>query len=87
MFIDEVYKILMAVGLSTSNKADFATYQLKDVAKVWYVQYRQLRAFPLTWEIFKKTFLDRFFPRKMRESKVVEFINLLKGGISVHEYH
>ena len=37
-------------------------------------------------EIFNKAFLDRFFPREKRESKVVEFINLLQGGMSVLEY-
>ena len=40
----------------------------------------------MTWEIFKKDFLDWFFPREMRESKVEEFINLRQGGIHVLEY-
>ena len=31
-------------------------------------------------------FIDRFFPREIREEKVVEFINLPQGGKSVHEY-
>ena len=35
---------------------------------------------------FKKAFLDRFFPREMRKSKVVEFINLLQGGMCAHKY-
>ena len=39
----------------------------------------------VTWEIFKKAFLDRFFPKDKRESKVVEFINVLQEGISVLE--
>ena len=41
----------------------------------------------MTWETFKKTFLDRFFPRENREAKVVEFINLRQGEMSVHEYY
>ncbi|XP_069150257.1 uncharacterized protein [Solanum lycopersicum] len=47
---------------------------------------RPLRGGPLTWEIFKKAFLDRFFPREMWEDKVLEFINLRQGVMSVHEY-
>ena len=35
---------------------------------------------PLTWEIFKAAFLDRFFARKIMEDKVTEFINLHQGG-------
>ena len=37
----------------------------------------------MTWEIFKKAFHCRFFARLMRESKVVEFINIHQGGMSV----
>ena len=37
-FIDEVYKILHAMGVSSSEKVELATYQLKDVAQTWYVQ-------------------------------------------------
>ena len=37
----------------------------------------------MTWEILKKAFLDRFFPRENREAKVEEFINLRQGGMSV----
>ena len=65
-FIDEVYKVLLAMGLSINEKADLTTYQLKDVAQVWFLQWRDnmpLRGGPITWEIFKKAFIDKFFPR------------------------
>ena len=61
--------------MSLSEKAEFSTYQLKDVAQTWYVQWRDnrpLRGGPVTWEIFKETFLDWFFSRKMREEKVTD---------------
>ena len=64
--INEVYKRLLAVGLLTLEKDKLATYQLKDVAQAWFVQWRDNRPLignPLTWEIFKKAFLHRFFPR------------------------
>ena len=88
-FIDEVYKILYAMGVSSSEKVVLATYRLLDVAKTWYIQWRDnrpLRGGPVTWEIFRVTFLDRFFLRVMKEGKVTEFINLCQGGKSVHEY-
>ena len=37
-FIHMVYKILFSMGLSTSEKVDLSTYQLKDVAQTIYVQ-------------------------------------------------
>ena len=75
--------------VSSSEKFKLSTYKLKDVAQTWYVQWRDnspLRGGPVTWEIFKEDFLDRFFPTDMREEKLVEFINLCQGGRTVHEY-
>ena len=40
----------------------------------------------VTWELFKTTFLERFFPREMREAKVEEFINLKQGPSTVRKY-
>ena len=89
IFINEVSKVLLSMRLSTSEKVELATYQIKDVEQAWYVQWRDNRTLsggPVTWEVFKETFLDRFIPREMREEKGVEFINLFQGGKSVHEY-
>ena len=41
--IDEIYKILYSMELTTSEKADSATYQFKDVVQPWYVQWRDYR--------------------------------------------
>ena len=58
-FIAEDSKIHLAAGLSTSEKAELATYQLKDVDQTWYVQWRDNKPFrggPVTWEIFRRLF-------------------------------
>ena len=50
-FIDEVYKILYVMGVSSSERAELATYQLKNVAQTWYVKWsdnRPLRGGPVT---------------------------------------
>ena len=80
--------VIHAMGLSTSEKVELSTYQLKNVAKIWYVQWREnrpLRGVPVTWEVFRKAFLYRILTREKREAKVVEFINLRKRGMSVLE--
>lgn len=38
------------------------------------------------WEKFSSTFINSFFPFEMREAKVLEFINLLQGSMSVMAY-
>ena len=60
------------MGLSTNEKAELSTYQLKDVAQAWYVQWRynrSLRGGMVTLEVFKKAFLDKLLFREKRESK------------------
>uniref|UniRef100_M1DPX8 Gag-pol polyprotein n=1 Tax=Solanum tuberosum TaxID=4113 RepID=M1DPX8_SOLTU len=37
-FIDEVFKVLEAMGVSPREKVELAAYQLKDVAQVWHEQ-------------------------------------------------
>ena len=67
-FIDEVYMILLAMGLYTSDKAELSTYQLRDVNQVWYVQLidnMPLEGGLVTCEIFNMDFylIDSFLGR------------------------
>ena len=58
-FIDEIYKILYRMGLSTSEKVELSTYKLNYVVLAWYVQLRDnrpLRGETVTWDVFKKAF-------------------------------
>ncbi|TMX04919.1 hypothetical protein EJD97_003881 [Solanum chilense] len=68
-FVDEVYKIWHAMGVSSNEKARLASYQLKDMSQTWYTQWRDNRAFkegPISWEVCTKAFLARFFSREKR---------------------
>ncbi|TMW92098.1 hypothetical protein EJD97_013504 [Solanum chilense] len=58
-FIDEVFKVLNATGVSSQEKA---AYQLKVVAQVLYEQCKDDRLVTegrITWGAYKTTFLDR----------------------------
>ena len=39
-FIDEVFKVLDSMGVSSQEKVELTAYQLKDVAQVWYEQWK-----------------------------------------------
>ncbi|XP_049364348.1 uncharacterized protein LOC125829128 [Solanum verrucosum] len=43
-------------------------------------------AAPITSDCFSETFLDRLFPRELREAKAQEFMNLRQGSMIVQEY-
>ena len=51
-FIDEVFKVLEAMGVTPREKADLVGCLLKDVAQVWFKQWRYerpLRDRPVDW--------------------------------------
>lgn len=87
-FIDEVYKILAIMNMRLDNKAELAACQLKGVAQIWYNQWKDEKGVSnvVPWEEFKMAFLNRFFPLELREAKLVEFMNLRQGYMSVRDY-
>ena len=63
-FLHKVYKIIYAIMVTSIDKDELVAYQLKDVVKNLYVKWRNNRALrggPVTWEIFKRAFLDQFY--------------------------
>ena len=64
-FIDEVFKVLDVMGVSSQEKVELAAYQLKDVSQVWYEKWKDERSViecRINWGAFKTNFLVRFFP-------------------------
>ena len=88
-FVDEVHKILVAMGATDTKKEKLSSYQIKDVAqtlfKIWQ-ESRVLGGVSITRELSKTAFLERFFLRKMRKAKVEEFINHKQGSMTVRNY-
>ena len=77
--MDELHNILYAMGVNEEEKAKWASYKLKYVAQVWYkmwVDGREPGEVPITLDILKTAFLERFFSSEQREAKFVESINL-----------
>ena len=54
-FLDGVYKVLSAMGFTSMEKAELASYQLTYVAEIWYTQWKDTRLEglgPIEWEEF-----------------------------------
>ena len=82
--MNEVHKILVAMEATDTKIEMFSSYQRKDIAQTWYKMWEYNRALgraPVTWELFKTTFLERFFPKEIGEAKVEEFINFKQGSM------
>ncbi|WMV50061.1 hypothetical protein MTR67_043446 [Solanum verrucosum] len=87
-FIDEVCKILTIMDVGACEKAELVAYQLKGVAQIWFDQWKGEKGngYVVLWEEFKLAFLNRFFSLELREAKLVEFMNLKQGAMSVRKY-
>ncbi|WMV55302.1 hypothetical protein MTR67_048687 [Solanum verrucosum] len=42
-FIDEVYKVLMIMGVTQVEKKELTAYQLKGVVQIWFNQWKEGR--------------------------------------------
>lgn len=63
--MNEVHKILVAMGSTDTEKSKLSSNQLKDVAQTLCKMWKGCLVSGgvlITWELFKKTFLERFFP-------------------------
>ena len=62
-FIDNVFKVEDATGVTSRDKLEIASYQFKDVVQVYLEQWRYeiaLREGPVDWGAFETTFLESF---------------------------
>ena len=80
--MDEVLKVLEAMGVSSKEKEELVSYRLNDVSHVWYEQWkeeRRVREDLISWSSFMTSFLCRFLYLDIRERKMQEFINIHQG--------
>lgn len=71
--LDEFYKIFYSMGMILNEKVELSFHELKYVAQILYTQWRDnwtLRAGPISLEVFRKEFVDRFFTREKSEAKL-----------------
>lgn len=88
--MDEVHKILYAIGANEEEKAEFDAYKLKDVIPIWYkiwvVGRAPTRRSSHQLGHFQDCVVGEVFSTKHRESNVEKFINLCHGGMLFKEY-
>jgi hypothetical protein len=88
-WLEAMEKIFDAMRCSETQKVTLATYMLHEDASYWWKNTSQRMRFGntvVTWEMFKREFLVKYFPADVRNRKVVEFMELKQGNLSVPEY-
>ncbi|GAU26517.1 hypothetical protein TSUD_361500 [Trifolium subterraneum] len=88
-WVEEVEIIFDAMKCANENKLALGTYVLREEANQWWKNAKLRlgdRGVVITWEMFKREFFNKYFPADVRNKKVVEFMKLEQGNISVAEY-
>ena len=88
-WLRELEKIFGVIQCEEVEKVSLAAYTLSDDAEHWWNNTRSLlreERVEITWAVFQEKFLEKYFPRDIREKKEVEFLTLTQGSMSVGEY-
>ncbi|XP_028126418.1 uncharacterized protein LOC114323135 [Camellia sinensis] len=81
----ETEKIFEVFPCTDVYKVLLATFTLTEEARRWWMLVRGENR-DLTWDRFKETFYEKYFPQCMRDRKISEFEQLKQGTMSVAEY-
>lgn len=74
---------------SEVQKVRFGTHMLAEEADDWWVgllPVLEQDGAVVTWTVFRREFLNRYFPEDVRGKKEIEFLELKQGDMSVTEY-
>ncbi|CAJ2644645.1 unnamed protein product [Trifolium pratense] len=88
-WVEEVEIVFEAMRCTEESKLTLGTYVLREEANKWWKNAKLrmgIGGVVITWEMFKGEFLRKYFPADIRNKKVVEFMELKQGNMSVAEY-
>jgi hypothetical protein len=89
LWLQEVEKIFKVLHCTDETKLEYATFLLIGEAENWWSGAKSImqnNEEELTWEAFRRKFLDKYFPKSARAEKEKQFLNLYQGNMSVAEY-
>jgi len=88
-WLKEVERIFRVMQCSEAQNVCFGTHMLAEEADDWWVSLLPILeqdGAEVTLAVFRREFLDRYFPEDVRGKKEIEFLELKQGDMSVIEY-
>ncbi|KAK8942809.1 hypothetical protein KSP39_PZI009568 [Platanthera zijinensis] len=73
-------------GITDNQKVMLAAYQLKGVAKGWWLREKEGLKDECSWESFKELLLSKFLPSVERDRLMKDFLHLKQRQLTVSEY-
>src|ERR1051325_9114407 len=88
-WLKEIERIFRVIDCDEELKGRYGTHMLAEEDDDWWVATRtemEEDGIALTWVVFRRAFLRRYFPEDIRGKKEIEFLELKQGNKSVSEY-
>ncbi|XP_045787522.1 uncharacterized protein LOC123882913 [Trifolium pratense] len=88
-WLEDVERIFKVMRCTEEQKVVLGTYMLREEADHWWDNASQrlgVGGVVVTWAMFKREFLIKYFPADVKNRKVIEFMELKQGNMSVAEY-
>jgi hypothetical protein len=88
-WLKEIERVFRVMECTEDQKVRFGTHMLAEEADDWWVSLLpdlEQDGDVVTWAIFKREFLNRYFLEDVRGKKEIEFLELKQGDMSVTEY-
>ncbi|XP_057975996.1 uncharacterized protein LOC131163427 [Malania oleifera] len=90
-WVQEIEEIMIVLDCTDEQKVRYVSFKMTGETKWWWLsakllEEQRLVKIVLIWKRFKKLFFDRYFPSSIREENIEEFIDLIKGNMTVADY-
>jgi len=88
-WLKEVERVFRVMQCTKVQKVRFGTHMQAEEADDWWIDLLPILeqdGAEVTWAVFKRVFLDIYFPEDVCGKKEIEFLELKQGTMSVTEY-
>ena len=88
-WIIKIERIFAILGCQGCEKITFVEFILDVIVDHWWITTKPriyLTPESVTWEMFKKVFLNKYFSQAARAKKTMEFMKLKQGNTKVDKY-
>ncbi|XP_058721834.1 uncharacterized protein LOC131593372 [Vicia villosa] len=88
-WLKEIERIFRVMDCTQAQKVRYGTHMLAVEADDWWLETRQrleVAGEEITWIVFRREFLRKYYPEDVRGKKEIEFLELKQGNMSVIEY-
>ncbi|XP_058741936.1 uncharacterized protein LOC131614358 [Vicia villosa] len=88
-WLKEIERIFIVIDCAENLKVRYDTHMLSEEADDWLIATKtelDTDGITITWAVFKKEFMRKYFPEDVRGRKEIKFLELKQDNMTVPEY-